>query len=155
MVKPLTNPFLDAPLPLGSVITTAGRRLYGELDDALRAAGFSDLRAAHAPVFMGIAPEGSRLTDVAQRARMTKQAAGELVRHLTSRGYLTSRPDPADGRARLILLTEHGWAAITTGQQVIRRFDRWLDDLLGADQVARLREALTLIAESELGAPRA
>lgn len=151
MVKPLTNPFLDAPLPLGSVITAAGRRLSGELDEALRAAGFADLRAAHAPVFMAIAPEGSRLTDVAQRARMTKQAAGELVRHLTGRGYLTSEPDPADGRARLILLTEHGWAAITTGQQAIRRFDRWLDDLLGADQVSRLRDALTLIAESEPG----
>lgn len=74
---------------------------------------------------------------------MTEQAAGELVRRLTGRGYLTRQADPADGRARLILLTEHGWSAITTGQQVIRRFDRWLDELLGAGQVSRLRDALT------------
>lgn len=43
---------------------------------------------------MAVEPEGSRLTDLAEQARMTKQAAGELVHYLTERGYFTLRADP-------------------------------------------------------------
>jgi hypothetical protein len=65
MVKRLTNPFREWPTPLGSLLTSAGQRLSAELDDSLRAAGFADLRAAHAPVSMAIDPDGTRITDLA------------------------------------------------------------------------------------------
>lgn len=145
MVKRLTNPFRDAPTPLGSLLTAAGQRLSAELDAALRTAGFADLRAAHAPVFMAIDPDGTRVTEVARRTRMSKQAAGELVRYLADRGYVTVGADPDDGRARRVHLTPAGWRAIDTGEQVIGDFDRWLDDAIGADVVVQLRRALDLI----------
>ena len=110
MVKRLTNPFLGAPTPLGSLMTAAGQRLASELDAALSAAGFPDLRSAHAPVFMAIDPEGTRVTELARRTRMTKQAVGELVRYLAGRGYVTVAADPEDGRARRVSLTETGCA---------------------------------------------
>jgi DNA-binding MarR family transcriptional regulator len=152
MVKRLTNPFRDAPTPLGSLLTAAGQRLSTELDTALRTAGFPDLRAAHAPVFMAIDPDGTRLTEVAQRTRMSKQAAGELVRYLADRGYVAITADPDDGRARLVQLTPAGWRAIDTGERVIGDFDRWLSDAIGADVVAQLRHALDLIIAT--GGPR-
>lgn len=149
MVKSLTNPFLHGPPPLGSLITAAGQRLAGELDASLGAAGFADLRSAHASVFMSIDPEGSRVTDLAQRTRMTKQAAGELVRYLCGRGYLMIDADALDRRAKRVQLTERGWEAIRVGEQVIAEFDRWLDATVGAGEVARLRDVLTRIAETE------
>ena len=149
MVNRLTNPFQGAPLPLGSLLNAAGQRLSNELDTALRTAGFADLRASHAAIFMAVEPDGSRLTDLAQQARMTKQAAGELVRYLSERGYLTTTPDPVDKRARQIQLTERGWDALEAGEHVIADFDQWLDEVVGADQITRLRKILTLIAESE------
>lgn len=149
MVNPLTNPFLGAPLPLGSLFTAAGQRLSAELDAALREAGFPDLRSAHAPIFMGIAPEGSRMNVLAGRARMTKQAAGELIRYLVERGYLTVTPDPTDGRAKRVELTSRGWEAITVGERVIAGFDRWLESQIGADNVSQLRTILTTIAETD------
>lgn len=149
MVNPLTNPFLGAPLPLGSLFTAAGQRLSAELDGALQDAGFPDLRSAHAPIFMGIAPEGSRGSELARRARMTKQAAGELIRYLVERDYLTVTPDPADGRAKKVELTERGWEAILVGERVIADFDAWLAAQIGPDNVAQLRQILITIAETD------
>jgi DNA-binding MarR family transcriptional regulator len=149
MVNPLTNPFLGAPLPLGSLFTAAGQRLSAELDGALRDAGFPDLRSAHAPIFMGIAPEGSRMSELAGRAGMTKQAAGELIRYLTERGYLTVGPDPADGRAKKVELTPRGWEAIMVGERVIAEFDAWLAGEIGPENVAQLRRILITIAETD------
>ena len=149
MVKPLTNPFLGAPLPLGSLFTAAGQRLAAELDGALSDAGFPDLRSAHAPIFMGIAPEGSRMSELAGRARMTKQAAGELIRYLVDRNYLSVSPDLADGRAKKVELTDRGWEAIMVGERVIAQFDAWLAGQIGADDVARLRQILITIAETD------
>ncbi|HEY0240257.1 MAG TPA: MarR family transcriptional regulator [Friedmanniella sp.] len=148
MVNPLTNPFLGGPPPLGSLFTAAGQRLSAELDGALRDAGFPDLRSAHAPIFMGIAPEGSRVSDLASRARMTKQAAGELIRYLAERDYLAVSPDPSDGRAKRVELTDRGWEAIMVGERVIAGFDAWLAEQIGADEVDRLRQILITIAET-------
>ena len=149
MVKSLTNPFRERPVPLGSLITAAGQRLSAELDAALRTAGFPDLRAAHAPVFMAVDAEGIRITEVAERTRMTKQAAGELIGYLSGCGYLTVTPDPSDRRAKRVALTDRGWQVIGTGARVIDDFDRWLDDAVGAPRVTELRATLTRIIETD------
>lgn len=148
MVKHLTNPFSDSPIPLGSLLSAAGQRVANELDLALHAAGFSDLRSSHAPIFMGVASEGTRLTDLARHARMTKQAAGELVRYLAERGYLEIASDPSDRRAKRVFLTDKGWTVITVGEKVIADFDRWLQQLIGVGQLNELRQILTVIAET-------
>lgn len=142
------NPFLGRPTPLGSLMTAAGQRLAQELNTALAEAGFPDVRAAHAPVFMAVDPEGTRVTELAERTRMTKQAVGELVRYLETRGYVTVSPDPADARVRRVRLTEEGWRAIATGERVIAEFDAWLEASIGAAQVKRLRATLTEIADT-------
>src|SRR5690348_6703880 len=147
---PRVNPFLGRPTPLGSLLTAAGQRLAQELNTALAEAGYPDLRAAHAPVFMAIDPGGTRVTELAERTKMTKQAVGELVRRLEAQGYVEVAPDPSDGRVRRVHLTGNGWRAIKAGERVIDEFDRWLETSLGADQVVRLRTALTAIADTEV-----
>jgi DNA-binding MarR family transcriptional regulator len=142
VVKRLTNPLRERPIPLGSLLSAAGQRLSAELDAALREAGFTDLRAAHAPVFMAIDADGTRVTDLAQRSAMSKQAMGELVRYLNTAGYVTVVADPDDGRAKRVALTDRGWAAVDLGERVIGDYDISLAAAVGADQVARLRETL-------------
>ncbi|MFB8281496.1 MarR family winged helix-turn-helix transcriptional regulator [Nocardia colli] len=145
MVKRLTNPLVDRPAPLGNLLSAAARTLAAELDAGIAAAGFDDVRAAHAPVFQLIEPDGTRLTALAERAGMTKQAMGELVRHLEGHGYVEVDVDPADRRARLVRLTKRGWAVVDAGVAVVERFDRHLDEIVGADEVARLRGTLLRI----------
>ncbi|MGI5130994.1 MarR family winged helix-turn-helix transcriptional regulator [Pseudonocardia sp. CA-107938] len=142
MVNPLTNPLRERPLPLGSLLNAAGQRLSAELDEAVAEAGFADVRAAHAPVFMAIDPDGTRVTDLAQRAAVSKQAMGELIRHLAAHGYLTVETDPVDRRAKRVRLTERGWAVVEVGEHVIASFDAWLADGIGAAAVGELRASL-------------
>ena len=80
------------------------RQLY----EGLAAAGFEDVRPAHYAVFRFLRPEGSRVTELAEEARMTKQSMGELVAYLERRGYVERLPDPRDGRARIVVWTEAG-----------------------------------------------
>jgi DNA-binding MarR family transcriptional regulator len=63
-------------------------------------------------VFQRIAPDGSRLTDLADQAQMSKQSAGVMVDQLERLGYVRRVPDPADGRARLIVIEQRGQRAV-------------------------------------------
>jgi DNA-binding MarR family transcriptional regulator len=47
----------------------------------------------------------------------------ELVDDLEALGYVKRQSDPADGRAKLIRLTEQGWGAITAGRAIIERIE--------------------------------
>lgn len=157
MVNPLTksassgdravNPLRERPLPLGTLFAAAAQRLAARMDDGLAAAGFADLRTAHAPVFMAVEPAGTRASTLAQRAHTTKQAMGEQIRYLSGRGYLEVVPDPDDGRARLVRLTDAGWRALTAAVGVIEEFDTWLESVAGARQVASTRATVRKVLE--------
>ncbi len=149
MVKDFTNPLRKRPLPLGSLLSSTAQHLLGGLDDALVAAGLTGIRSAHAPLFLVIDPDGTRSSELAKRAGMTKQAMGEQVRHLEKLGYVEVVPDPTDGRARLVRLTDSGRQGVEIAESVITRFDAWLDDRLGAETVAELRATLGQILVSE------
>jgi DNA-binding MarR family transcriptional regulator len=90
----------------GLVRVAADRAFAGVRDEVL--AGFRDLRPAHVQVFSGGPIDGLRVTELADRAAMTKQSMHELVVHLERCGYVRRDPDPTDARARLIRLTARG-----------------------------------------------
>ncbi|HWC78436.1 MAG TPA: MarR family transcriptional regulator, partial [Pseudonocardiaceae bacterium] len=73
---------------------------------ALQDAGFDDWTLAQCRVFQRITPDGSRLTDLADQAQMSKQSAGVMVDQLERLGYVRRVPDPTDGRARLIVIEQ-------------------------------------------------
>ena len=82
--------------------------MVAELVERLAAAGYTDIQTAAHTVFENIDRDGTRLTELAARADMTHQSMGELVATLEERGYVVRRPDPTDGRARLVCLTAKG-----------------------------------------------
>ncbi|WP_193048326.1 MarR family winged helix-turn-helix transcriptional regulator [Mycolicibacterium baixiangningiae] len=86
----------------------AHRAAESRVFDALRAAGFDDLTLAQCRIGQRLNPAGIRLTDLAEQARVTKQTAGALVDELERAGYVVRRPDPADARARLVMLSRRG-----------------------------------------------
>jgi DNA-binding MarR family transcriptional regulator len=102
---------------------------------------------AHTAVFQHIAPDGSRLTDLAERAQITKQSMGYLVDYLEQRGYLERRPDPSDRRAALVCLTERGWGQIHAAIAIIRTVEREWTRALGKQRMQQLRELLTELGQ--------
>jgi DNA-binding MarR family transcriptional regulator len=66
--------------------------------------------AAHVHVTRHLALEGSRLTELAHSAGMTKQAMGDLVDQCEAWGLVAREPDPVDARARRVRFTPNGLA---------------------------------------------
>jgi DNA-binding MarR family transcriptional regulator len=94
---------------------------------------------------------GSRLTDLAERSGLTKQAVGEAVCQLEALGYLERVPDPKDRRAKIIQVTPRGLEAVVTGRRLFAEIEREWADQLGEDLLAGLREAAEKIAAAERG----
>jgi DNA-binding MarR family transcriptional regulator len=136
----------EAPLPrlLGLVV----RQMTDDLQRRLHDAGFVDQRLAHNTVFAHIPPEGIRLTALAERAAMTKQAMGELVADLERLGYVRRRADPADRRAKIIELTDRGWEAVAVALASFADMERELAQHVGAQRVRTLRATLLRVLQA-------
>ncbi len=94
---------------LGALLRTCLDALHDQVFSELAKAGHPEVRLAHGAVFRHVSREGSRVTTLAERARMTKQSMAELVEYLRARGYVELVADPTDGRAKLVKLTARGW----------------------------------------------
>src|SRR4051812_21713187 len=99
------HPPSGRPMQMGLLLKLPYVALERHLSARLHALGFGDLRPAHYAVFQSLVPQGSRLTELAERAGMTKQSMGYLVDYLEDHGYLRRVPDPQDQRAQVIRTT--------------------------------------------------
>ncbi len=138
--------------PMIQLLEVARDAFSQELYVRVEEAGYGDLRPGHGCVFSNIDPDGSRLTDLAERARMTKQSVGEVTSDLEQRGYVERLPDPLDGRAKTIRLTERGREAQALGRQLIDELEQEWSERYGEDNVAALRAALEAITAEQIGA---
>jgi DNA-binding MarR family transcriptional regulator len=129
------------------------RLMVEELTRRLEADGFVEVTPAYHALFENIDPAGTRLTELAARAEMTHQSMSELVATLERRGWVERRPDPTDGRARLICLTPEGRELTRRGLHHIKEIEaawqaRWreagydgeLRDVLGQAIAAHERD---------------
>ncbi|NUT20603.1 MAG: MarR family transcriptional regulator [Hamadaea sp.] len=114
-------------------------RVFAELADA----GFGDFTPAQARVFQRIGPDGTRLTELAEAAGVTKQTAGFLVDQLEKAGYVERAPDPQDARARLVRIAKRGHEAIPVAAQVVERVEAEWTAQLGKRRMAQLKAILT------------
>ena len=139
-------------LPLIRLLDEALEGFSFELGKRIAQSGYNDVRPSHGCVFGNIDRDGSRLTDLAERAHMTKQSVGEITSDLEKRGYVERVPDPNDGRAKIIRLTDRGREARVAGRQMIDEIEREWAERFGAERVAALRDALEVITAERLGA---
>jgi DNA-binding MarR family transcriptional regulator len=134
-------------IPLPVLLAELKEAAIDELHARLADEGYTDIRASHGCVFRFIAPEGSRLTYLAERSGFTKQAIGEAVDDLERLGYVERTPDPLDKRAKLILLTERGEGALLAGRRIFVEIEREWQERVGEEVVTTMREALERLTE--------
>jgi DNA-binding MarR family transcriptional regulator len=130
------------------LLLEARRALAAELDADLEERGYPDLRPGHAALFLSVdRRSGSRLTDLAERTRLTKQAMMSMVDDLESRGYVRRVPDPSDSRAKLVRLTAHGRRAAAECRRAIQALEQRTRRQLGDRAYDGLRESLESLSE--------
>jgi DNA-binding MarR family transcriptional regulator len=122
-----------------------------ELIERLEADGHDGVHPSHHALYENIDPGGTRLTELAARADMTHQSMGELVATLERGGWVERRPDPTDGRARLIVLTPSGRHLVVRGLHHIGEIEaKWQERWKRAGHEGLLRPVLAqAIAEDE------
>ena len=91
--------------------------------------------AAHVHVTRHLALEGSRLTDLAASAAMTKQAMGKLVDQCEAWNLVTRTPDARDARARRVAFTATGLIWLKAFQDAVAQTEAELKQAVGS-QVA-------------------
>ena len=134
-------------LNLGLLCYIASRAMEARVFDALAAAGFDDITTAQGRLFARIGPKGTRVTDLAEQARITKQTAGFLVDQLERAGYVRRVPDPADARARLVQIAPRGEAAVAVASAAEAEAEADWTRHLGKQSASQLRRALTRLRE--------
>ena len=133
---------------IGRLLLQAFDRFERSVIRGLREAGFTDFSLGHGAALRNIDLEGTRVSEVAQRAHMTKQGMSQLIKTLEKKGYVRVGPDPSDGRARLAFLTGKGEALIAEGQAVFRELEKAWREELGDETYETLRTGLTALGEA-------
>ncbi|WP_036553761.1 MarR family winged helix-turn-helix transcriptional regulator [Nocardioides insulae] len=137
---------VDRGTELGILLFVASRRLEEVAYDAAVAAG-ATITLAQSRLLARIAPGGSRITELAAQSRVTKQTAAHLVDQLAASGHVERVPDPRDGRARLVRLTEPALAMVPEADSAVRtELRRWRDHL-GDARMGELLASLREVAE--------
>lgn len=111
---------------IGQLLVRLLHEFRVELAQPRAEAGYGDIRDTHLQIFGNVRIGGIRLTELAARAQLSLAATSELVNDLVALDYLTRRPDPADGRAKLIDLTTRGARLMAdAGDRVAAIESRW------------------------------
>jgi DNA-binding MarR family transcriptional regulator len=133
-----------------AVVRSVARLMVDELIARLHAAGYTDRTVAQHLVFENLDPTGTRLTTLAQRAGITRQAITELVNGLRRNGYVELAPDPSDGRARLVQLTNKGRESVRVAINQIAAIEaRWQENADRAGLDVNLRQLLEDLANEQ------
>lgn len=89
--------------------------------------------AAHIHITRHLAVGGSRLTDLAQSAGMSKQAMGDLVDQCEAWGLVTREPDPHDKRARTVVFTASGLLWLQAFRDAVAQAEAEFRQAVGTD----------------------
>jgi DNA-binding MarR family transcriptional regulator len=120
--------------------------------EALHAAGFTDLTAAHLAVMLYPPSAGQRPSDLAAQRGMSRQALNYILGQVEDLGYVERRIDPADQRSKRIALTARGRKAGQVMRRTVAELEREWSERLGAERFAELKRLLADL--SELVGPR-
>ena len=138
--------YTDHDLPLIGLLAEVKDAISDELYTRLHEMGHGGIRPAHGCVFGFIDRGGGvRLTALAERSGLTKQAVGEAVADLERLGYVERVPDPSDGRAKIIRLTERGGQAAAAAEEIFADIERRFAAEVGDERLVEFRDTLRRI----------
>ncbi|MBI3434764.1 MAG: winged helix DNA-binding protein [Proteobacteria bacterium] len=134
--------------------TNIGRRLNNAVGvfeervlELLREQGRSELSIAQLSLTRNLDVEGTRLTELAKRAAISKQSMRELVDLVASRGLVARYPDPCDGRAKLIKFTREGLRWLAAFRIALEGAEQEMREEIGEARMAELKATLAAYVE--------
>ncbi len=112
------------------------------------------LRRSHTALFPHIELEGTRITDLAERVGVSKQAISQLVDDLERAGVVERVDDPDDARARRVVFTAQGKAGLFEGLEVLWKLEAELAAKVGREKMKALAKTLESILAVLASSPK-
>ena len=128
--------------PFIALVDRANRALQSHMVEAAHRRGHPEVRQSHNAVFATLLESGNRATDMADRAGITRQSMGEIVREMVDLGILEMRPDPDDRRAKLVTYSEHGLEFARDGYQHLIDLEKRFAEEFGEEEYEQARKVL-------------
>ena len=127
------------------------RILYDDLrynlEHQLKEEGFAAISPSHGWIFHNTKEEGSRITELAAIAKITKQSTSALAAQLEEAGYVKKKMDTTDKRAWLLVLTPKGKKVKEVGHEINYLFEKKWEQKLGKKDYNQLRQLLIKLCE--------
>ncbi|SCC13847.1 MarR family winged helix-turn-helix transcriptional regulator [Arthrobacter sp. NIO-1057] len=133
-------------MSIGTLLFIAQRAFEEDIVAALHASGF-EFTLAQGRLAARIAENGSRLTDLASAAGITKQSAAYLVNQLETAGLVSRHDDPHDARAQLVVLTAYGKQAQKEARKIEAGIEARWQKFLGEPEFLALKKQLLTLRE--------
>jgi DNA-binding MarR family transcriptional regulator len=133
--------FPGQPL-IGLLLRLVYQHYAQDIEAALHAAGFDDIRPAAANVFPFVPPGGITVSRLAVLARVRKQSMAQAVDQLERTGYVERRPNSRDHRSRLVFLTERGASVPAVTHAAAERVEQRWAQLTSPAEFEALRASL-------------
>jgi len=129
---------------IGALLSIPSFDLSARVHHRLHSRGFREVTDSNSTVMKLLGPEGDRITELANKAGVTKQSMGYLVEQLETAGYVERVDDPIDARAVIIRRTKKGWAYTRAAAEEVAKLQEEWTQLLGR---AKMKELKSLLAE--------
>ena len=132
---------------VGRYLHNAARKFDARVLEILAEHGWEEVRLVHVNLTRCLDFGGTRLTELARRAAMTKQAMGELVDECERIELVTRTADPTDGRAKIVVFTARGQRLMATFRDAVQSAEDEMMHQLGRARVVQIKEALADYAD--------
>jgi DNA-binding MarR family transcriptional regulator len=133
---------------IGRRLNEAVRLFEARIVENLRLNDHNELSVAHINLTRNLDEDGTRLTELARRASMTKQSMSELVDQVERTGLIEKKRDPTDGRAKLVCFTDKGLIWLEAFHRSLEVAETEMREELGAAMVDLMVEVLTKYVEA-------
>ena len=120
----------------------AARRYESRIIELIGKLGYDDIRATHLTVLRNIDLDGTRITELAKRAGITKQSMSDPVQKCEEMELLQRSADKTDRRAKNILFTKKGFELLEDIWEVVGRIDEEIASKIGLSDLILLRSSL-------------
>ncbi|MGH2962492.1 MAG: MarR family winged helix-turn-helix transcriptional regulator [Solirubrobacterales bacterium] len=128
---------------LGFLLAKATQRWNEVLAERFAERGFAEVRPSYGSVLVPLLEEdGLRMGELAARSRLAKQTMTTLVRLVERDGLVVRRPDPQDGRAARVHLTDRARDFRPIAEETLAELDELVEGRLGRQRQTALQEAL-------------
>jgi DNA-binding MarR family transcriptional regulator len=128
----------------GRLLNNAVARFESRVLVLMTQSGHPQARISHISLTRNLDLKGTRVSELARRAGMTKQAMGELVSQCAALKLVVAEKDPSDKRARIVQFTPAGLRWLDAFRHAVDQAEREMQDEVGPIAMDVLRGALAL-----------